>query len=50
VQLRPELADGFEKRQIPGVKLSCVFHVDACVALIRDLKTQKLSPSLEPTR
>jgi len=26
VQLRPELADGFEKRQVPNVKLACVFH------------------------
>src|SRR5215510_9540880 len=26
MQLRPELADGFEKRQIPNVELTCVFR------------------------
>jgi hypothetical protein len=26
MQLRPELADGFEERQIAGVELACVFH------------------------
>ena len=26
VQLRPELADRFEKCQVPRVELSCVFH------------------------